>query len=126
VRAIAKEDPSDDARALAADVLGRSTAPDDRMLLERCAAHDPSGSVGTRCREALLGPPKPSPERSRERPVTVYVAVDGSASARPEAPYALRYDAGYVRAGVADRRGAIVDPAARGKSLELRRPGGVR
>ena len=126
VRAILKEDASDDARALAAEILARSAAPDDRQLLERCATHDPSGSVATRCREAQGGPTKPSPERARERPVTVYVAVDGSTAARPEAPYALRYDAGYVRACVADRRGAIVEPAARGKSLELRRPGGVR
>ena len=61
--------------------------------------------------------------------MTVYVSIDGNQAnqvSRPQVPYALRYTHGYVRAGIADRRGAVVDPAARGPYLELRKPAGTR
>ena len=127
-RKILAEDPSDDARAEAATVLGRSSSVDDRAILDRCSTQDRAGVVAARCRDALALNKNPDlrADANKERPVTVYVAADGAATTRPQVPYALRYGHGYVRAGVADRRGAITDPAARGTFLELRRPAGVR
>lgn len=126
VRKILADDPSDDARAEAATVLGRSSAADDRATLDRCATQDRAGAVAARCRDALSPKKAPDPSADRERPVTVYVASDGSQATRPVAAYALRYARGYVRTGITDRRGAIGDPAARGPHLELRRPTGAR
>jgi len=125
-RKILAEDPSDDARAEAATLLGQSPAADDRALLDRCATQDRAGGVAARCREALSPARATDPRADKERPVTVYVATDAASSSRPQVPYALRYSHGYVRAGLADRRGAVTDPAARGPYLELRRPSGVR
>lgn len=127
-RKILAEDPSDDARAEAASVVGRGTTPDDLAALDRCRTQDRSGGVATRCKEAQDTKGALSPELRGQKalPVTVYVALEASQVTRPQVPYALRYAQGYVRTGIADRRGAVIDPAARGPYLELRKPSGTR
>jgi hypothetical protein len=129
-RNVLTEDTSDDARLAAVGLVKRGTSPDDRAALERCAAQDRTGAVAAKCKDALkpTSAAAAATSRSTSKPsaVTVYVAQDGSTSPRPQASYALRYATGYVRAGVADRRGAITDPAAPTGFLELRKPLGMR
>lgn len=125
-RAVLAEDASDDARAEAASVVARSNAPDDRAALDKCAGNDRSGAVATRCKEALQKAVVPEPRSVTVQPVTVFIAVDAGQTTRPLVAYTLRYAHGYLRAGIADRRGAVIDPAARGPFLELRRPTGAR
>lgn len=127
-RKVLTEDTSDDARLAAVGLVKRGTSPDDRAALERCATQDRTGAVAAKCREALKPQAGSSAAQGPGKPaaVTVYVAQDGSTVPRPQASYALRYSTGYVRAGVADRRGAITDPAAPAGFLELRKPLGSR
>ena len=40
----------------------------------------------------------------------VYVVPEGADAPRPLTPYALVYGDGTTRAGISDRRGAVVDP----------------
>jgi hypothetical protein len=49
---------------------------------------------------------------TRTRRTRVYVVPEGADAPRPLAPYALVYGDGTVRMGLADRRGAVVDPVA--------------
>jgi hypothetical protein len=44
--------------------------------------------------------------------VLVYIVPDHADLPRPGAPYALLFADGLLRAGSADRRGAVFDPAA--------------
>ncbi len=129
VRKVLAEDPSEDARLAAVALVRGTSGPEDRAALERCASQERSGAVAARCREALTtgGPARTAPPASlRPSAVTVYVGQEGSAVPRPLAPYALRYTNGYIRAGVADRRGAVVDPEAPSGWVELRKPLGAR
>ena len=135
-RKILAEDPNDDARLEAATVVSKGRSPDDLRALDRCSVQERNGTVAARCR-ALLRPPDAAPAAAlpartdaqgsaRFVPVTVFIATEGSLTPRPNAAYVLRYADGFLRAGLADRRGAFHDPMAPEGSLELRRPGGGR
>lgn len=115
-RRLLADDPNDQVRASAARALARKPiGADDRAALERCAATDRSGNVARLCRRSDAPP-------SRRRAVEVYVVPESGSSPQPRALYALELADGFLRTGVADRRGAIVDPAAPDGELALRRP----
>jgi HEAT repeat protein len=116
-RALA-EDPSESVRAAAVVVVARAPSDEDKRALERCASSDRSGSVAHRCR-GLPAPPKTT------HAVTIFVVNDAAAPPRPRAPYALKVADGFVRAGVTDRRGAVLDPVAPGGDVVLVRPSGA-
>ena len=110
------DDPSDAVRAAAALAVGRTPAGnDDRQALARCAAEDRSGSVAARCRA-------PSPPPARTRAALVYIVPDLSTTPQPGETYILLLADGTLRAGIADRRGAVFDPAAPEGDLMLLRP----
>jgi HEAT repeat protein len=105
-RAIVRMDPDDRVRAAAALTLRRRPlGREDATALDRCASQDASPLASRRCREA---PPIPA----RVEPVLVYVVPDGAMAPVPGASYLLSFADGLVRAGVADRRGAVFEPAA--------------
>jgi cellulose synthase operon protein C len=117
-RKLLAEDASDLVRANAARALAAATLPDDRAMLDRCAAADRSAEVARLCR------PRVAPPRAPQRPqaVTVYVVGEsGTSAARPRAPFLLQYEDGVLRAGTADRRGASFDPSAPAGEVILRR-----
>lgn len=119
-RKILADDPSELARASAARVLGAMPLPDDRAVVDRCAASDRSAEVARFCR--------PRAEVATRRPphaVTVFVVGEPErgheSGIRARAPFLLEYEDGVLRAGTADRRGATFDPAAPDGELTLRR-----
>jgi|HubBroStandDraft_1064217.scaffolds.fasta_scaffold04916_6 HEAT repeat protein len=109
------EDPSDDVRVAAARAVASHADPRDERALARCARGDPSGAVSLRCRS-----PAPAPTRSQR--VLVYVVPEGAESPVPGASYALLLADGMLRAGTADRRGAVFDAAAPEGDVSLRSP----
>ncbi len=117
-RALLASDTSDLVRANAARVLASGTAPEDRAALDRCASTDRSSEVARVCRPRPAGPPSPL----RTRAVTAYVFGETATAPRPRAPYLVEMEGGVLRAGIADRRGALFDPAAPASELALRRP----
>jgi hypothetical protein len=107
------DDPSEDVRAAAAAALYRMASPEDLRVLERCARADPSGTVAARCR-ANVQPP------AQAHATLIYVVPEGSNTPRPGAAYALLLADGTLRAGTADRRGAVFDPVAPSGIVRLR------
>jgi HEAT repeat protein len=126
-RKLLLDDPSDLVRggaamALTASKPGVGTEAAQKSALDRCAATDRSAEVARRCRPRGAPSLAPAPPR-RPQAVTVFVVGEGATStARPRAPYLLQYDDGVLRAGLADRRGAVFDPAAPSGEVVLRRP----
>src|ERR1700683_3290840 len=90
--------------------------PHDTKGLERCAANDRSGATARRCRDATAPHTLAAPHA-----VEVYVVSDVTIGPHAHAEYVLELADGLLRAGQADRRGAVFDPAAPAGSLELRR-----
>jgi HEAT repeat protein len=118
-RKLLLEDGSDLVRGNAARALGAAPLPDDRVALERCANADRSAEVARLCHPEA--PSLASPRRTSA--VTVFVVgQSGGSGARPRAPFLLQYADGVLRAGVADRRGAMFDPVAPAGDVALRRP----
>jgi hypothetical protein len=118
-RKLLADDSADLVRGGAARALGVAPTADDKVVLDRCAATDRSAEVGHLCRpkapDAGASPP-------RTQAVTVYVIGEGpSTSPKAHAPYLLQYEDGILRAGSADRRGAVFDPAAPAGEIALRR-----
>jgi hypothetical protein len=109
------EDPIEDVRAAAAQLLSRAPGPDDVRALDRCARSDASSLVAARCRA------HPSPA-SRTHATLVYVVADGAAAPRPAAAYAILMADGTLHVGTTDRRGAVFDPTATEGELTLRKP----
>lgn len=105
-RAALTEDSSEEVRAAAALAVARQATAADRRALDRCAHEDVSGSVAVRCKSA------PMAASSVANAVLVYIVPDHADLPRPGAPYALLFADGLLRAGSADRRGAVFDPAA--------------
>ncbi len=117
-RKLLAEDTSELVRSSAARVLVAAPLPEDQPVLDRCSMSDRSAEVARRCR--------PGPARAgaagRTQAVTVFVVAEsGTRTARPRTPFLLEYADGVLRAGVADRRGAISDPVAPEGELVLRR-----
>jgi len=109
------EDPSEDIRAAAARALASHPHEGDERALGRCARGDPSGAVSMRCRS-------PAPAPSRAQRVLVYVVPESAVTPVPGASYAMLFADGLIRAGTADRRGAVFDPAAPDGDVSLRSP----
>lgn len=118
-RKLLADDPSDLVRSGAARALVASKLPEDQPVLDRCAAADRSAEVARRCRPNAL----PTTAAARTNPVTIFVVGEsGSKTAKPRAAFLLEYQDGILRAGVADRRGALFDPVAPEGEVVLRRP----
>lgn len=119
-RKVLADDPSELARVAAARVLVAMPLPDDRAVLDRCAAADRSAEVASACRPRGAAAPARPPHA-----VTVFVVGEAerghSTGIRPRAPFLLEYQDGVLRAGTADRRGATFDPVAPDGQLTLRR-----
>jgi HEAT repeat protein len=109
------EDPSEDVRAAAARALASHPREGDDRALGRCARGDPSGAVSLRCRS-------PAPAPSRTGRVLVYIVPESAVAPVPDAAYAILFADGMIRAGTADRRGAVFDPAAPDGDVSLRTP----
>ena len=92
----------------AAAWLIRDVSPSDvdRRALSRCAEDDPSGTVAAACAGSNL-PPVTATE-----PVVVYVVPIGEPAPVARAPFALVFENGLMRLGVADRRGAVFEAQA--------------
>jgi HEAT repeat protein len=97
------EDSSEQVRAAAARAVSLEPRAEDLVALDRCAHSDVSGLVAARCRTRPLPP-------SRTHAVLVFVVPDRGDLPGPGAPYALLLADGLLRAGTADRRGAVFDP----------------
>ncbi|MBX3181365.1 MAG: HEAT repeat domain-containing protein [Polyangiaceae bacterium] len=106
-------DPSELVRERAARALAGSDSAADRAALTRCAATELTSSVAVACRASAL-----QPSGVTER-VLVHVVPLGGTAPAPSAPFTLVLADGLLRAGVADRRGAVVEWAAPRGSLEL-------
>jgi HEAT repeat protein len=119
-RRMLTQDSSEMVRRAAARLLrgplGARPNKEDAQALARCLAEDKSGMVASACRAA---PPLPGPPS----PVVVFVVPDGRTSPAPLAPYSLELADGFIRSGMADRRGAIFESAAPGGELRLLVPG---
>jgi HEAT repeat protein len=86
---------------------------DDKAALLRCASSDRSPDVADRCTRH-----PPPPAKSREHVVLVYVEAPRD-EPRARAPYVVQLADGLVRAGLADRRGAFIEPLAPEGTLHL-------
>ncbi len=116
VRALLANDTSIDVRIAAARATWARTTPEARAELAECAASDRSPRVARACVE------RPATSTATRSPVEVFVVPYGATSPKARAPYVLEIPDGTLRCGAADRRGAIVEPAAPAGELTLRRP----
>jgi HEAT repeat protein len=92
--------------AAAALIRDVSPADVDRRALARCAEDDPSGTVAAACAgSGLLAV-------NATEPVVVYVVPIGEPGPVARAPFALVFENGLMRLGVADRRGAVFEVQA--------------
>jgi HEAT repeat protein len=120
-RRLLAQDPSEVARQAAARLLRVSNTSeppdkDDARALSRCLAEDKSGMVANACRAA-------AETSDRGSAVVVFVVPDGRSSPLPLAPYSLQRADGFIRSGIADRRGAVFEHAAPRGQLRLVVPG---
>jgi hypothetical protein len=113
-----ERDASPLVREHAAELLWTSVAsqPDVAFALERCAEQDPSGRVALACRA-----PRAVPARA-SFPVTLFVLPATASEPSPRAPFALVSSDQMIRLGLADRRGAVFEPAAPAGQLRLEVP----
>jgi HEAT repeat protein len=109
------DDASEDVRAAAALAVSRAPNADDMRALDRCSRADPSGAVATRCRSRAEIP-------TRSHAALVYVVVEGSATPRARAAYAMLVADGTIHAGTTDRRGAVFDAVSPEGEVTLRPP----
>ena len=110
-----ESDPADLVRAAAALTLTHVLGDPDRRAIEHCASSDHVGAVATRCRTPPALP-------TRTHSLEAYIVPDLTSAPRPRAPYVLDLADGLLRAGTADRRGAVLDPVAPEGEVTLRRP----
>ncbi len=115
-RKMLADDASELARAGAARAARATPRPEDVTTLDRCVAAERNAEVARICREGA--PRADGPGHA----VTVFVYGETTSSPRPRAPYLLQYADGVLRAGLADRRGAVFDPAAPPGLIMLRPP----
>jgi hypothetical protein len=120
VRRVLRNDRSWRVRLAAAALLrlelnGKRASVAVKRALWRCAVEDRDALVAERC-----GSDPDPPAGAHD--VTVYVVPDGKPDPRARAPFALVLPDGSMRLGVADRRGAMFEPAVPGGRLELAVP----
>ncbi|MDP9033917.1 MAG: HEAT repeat domain-containing protein, partial [Myxococcota bacterium] len=124
------DDDNEDVRAAAAiavwsgpamrgDLAGPSA--EDRSTLERCAHSDRSGAVAARCERRPAAASAPAAGEA----MLVYVVPDSGTTPRPGCAYAMLLGDGMIRAGTADRRGAVFDPVAPSGEVTLRQLGAL-
>lgn len=117
-RRLLADDPSDLVRAAAARAIASAPSAEDRAALDRCVSADRSGEVARLCRPHAAST---NVVAQRPRAVTVFIASEEGAAAKPHAQFLIEYEGGILRAGVADRRGATFDPSAPPGDVVLRR-----
>lgn len=76
----------------------------DRRALRLCARHDVEGDVAATCLGESPFTPQP-----QEHWMTILVVPNVGQPALESVPYALEHDEGWVRVGVTDRRGAVLE-----------------
>lgn len=115
-------DTAEAVRLAAADYLGRSLLragdkadPADKRSLIRCANEDRNASVALRCAE-----PKAPPKGTED--LSVFVLGEQGPNPLPRAPFALVRADGFLRLGIADRRGALFESSAPSGPVELAVP----
>ena len=121
-RAMLASDPAPIVRQRAATLLrlvAGSDAAGDGRALRRCLLDDRSGSVARACREPA---PKREARKEGPEPVLVFVVPDGRSTPVARSPYALVFEDGLIRMGLADRRGAVFEGRAPHGQLELAVP----
>lgn len=113
--------PSEEVRAAAARLLRESAAfrESASAALQRCAARDVSGTVAAEC---LAGARHFSGKNQPTREVQILVVPPGAVAPAAGAPYGLARSDGMIRSGIADRRGAVWEPAAPDGPLRLTVP----
>jgi HEAT repeat protein len=114
-----ERDQSNHVRERLAALHWAAAAAGDReasLMLERCAEEDTSGRAAIACRT-----PSPSPSGKTFR-VTVFVMTATASEPVARAPFALVCSDRLVRLGLADRRGAVFEPAAPAGPLRLEVP----
>ncbi len=101
------QDPSRFVRSAAATLIadrGGSIEPNRLRALVGCAEQDTHGDVASAC----LAEPRPGVAAGEPDELLVFVVPPGREQPVPGAAYAIMLPSGYIRAGVADRRGAVL------------------
>jgi HEAT repeat protein len=133
-RELLARDPSEAVRLAAAAHLAGAAAlkpgtpggDADRRALARCAAEDKSSTVAARCSSDARATTAAGNDSLRAKraagaleDVTVFVVPDGKNAPIARAAFTLVRPDGYLRMGVADRRGAVFEFAVPDGSLRL-------
>jgi len=118
-RDLLRRDGSEVARMAAARLLRSVPAGDshaDRRALLRCEVDETSAKVAALCRqgEAAAG--------EGTAPIAIFAIPDGHTEPKPSTTFALLLADGFVRLGVTDRRGALLEIAAPKGPLRLLPP----
>jgi HEAT repeat protein len=112
-RELLASDPSPEVRiALARGLFSRQSAA---AAIAECAASECNARVARACQI------RPADAPTSTSPVEVFVVPYGATAPKARAAYVLELANGLLRAGSADRRGALFDPAAPDGELTLRR-----
>ena len=118
VRALLANDPSPDVRIAAARAMWARNTSDAKTDLADCATSEHNPRVARACVERAVLAGRANTTRSS---VEVFVVPYGATMPKARAPYVLELPDGTLRAGAADRRGAITEPSAPEGELTLRR-----
>ncbi len=121
-RSMTLDDTAPIVRARAATLLMHVASSDpasDARVLRRCALDDPSGMVALACKGERKRTKETGPAVN---PVDVFVVPDGASSPMSRSPYALVFDTGLMRLGIADRRGIVFEARAPRGDLSLAAP----
>lgn len=121
-RDLVSRDSAESVRLAAADYLGRALEragekadPADKRSLIRCAGEDRNASVAQRCAH-----PRLLPKGTEE--LSVFVLAEQGSTPVARAPFALLRADGFLRLGIADRRGSVFEIAAPNGPVELAVP----
>lgn len=121
-RDLLARDPAESVRLAAADYLGRAIAragekadsADKRSLL-RCAGEDKNASVAERCARPKLPP-------GNTDNLSVFVLGEHGSTPIARASFALVRADGFLRLGIADRRGSVFETGTPSGPVELAVP----
>lgn len=119
VRWLLENDSSPVVRAASARLLKHAPDQQDRVMLGQCAASDVNGEVAVQCGAA----PEPAARReARHVAVTVLVVPEGSSTPTGSVPFALVRADGFLRLGLTDAGGAVLEAHAPLGELTLAEP----